>query len=137
MLCNAFLWKLDTHPPPRHAYKVEPYTFVIINAFSRKSDTHPLRYVTLEWPHVVCSIYIIILCHAHGVASFIKCIHVQSSTMETNAIVNDIVDKIVTCGRVFRVPVLNYLVLGPQVGVLLSKILGKKAGHFSHLIQES
>ena len=64
-------------------------------------------------------------------------IHVQSSTMETNAIVNDIVDKIVTCGRVFRVPVLNYLVLGPQVGVLLSKILGKKAGHFSHLIQES
>ena len=49
---NAFLWKLDPHPPPRNANNIEPYTFVTL--FSVKSDTPPphphLRYVTLEGP---------------------------------------------------------------------------------------
>ena len=37
VLPNPFFWKFDTHPPPRNANNVKPYTFVML--FSRKSDT--------------------------------------------------------------------------------------------------
>ena len=43
---TLFFWKLYTHPPPRNANNIEPYTFVML--FSRKFVTlpPPLRYVT-------------------------------------------------------------------------------------------
>ena len=50
---TLFSWKFDPHPPPRYANNVEQYT--IVTLFSGKADTpHPLlRYVTLEWPHIL------------------------------------------------------------------------------------
>ena len=49
MLSNTYSWIFDTHPPPRNANNIDPYTFITL--FSGKSDTPPsVRYVTLEWP---------------------------------------------------------------------------------------
>ena len=42
-------WELASHPPPRNANIVEPYTFVTL--FPGPFDSTPhRRYVTLEWP---------------------------------------------------------------------------------------
>ena len=52
-LRNAFSRKFDTHPPPRNANNVEPYTFVTVFFWKFDAPDPPppqLHYVMLEWP---------------------------------------------------------------------------------------